>query len=164
MNKAIFLDRDGVINKKAAERDFIKNVDELAYLPKVKQIVSRMKKKGYVVIIISNQSGINRGIIKMKNLEKINGKLKKDLGIDGIYYCPHLPAEDCACRKPKTGLIEKAVKDFGIDIKSSWLIGDNDFDIAAGIAAGCRTIMVDGNIGLAQIEDRLRRYKNANIC
>ena len=156
VKKAIFLDRDGVINRKAADKDFVKNSDELFYLPKVKQIIGGFKKKGYLVIIISNQSGINRGTIKTENLEKINAKLRKDFGIDGIYYCPHLPDENCACRKPKTGLIERAVRDFGIDVKSSWLIGDNDFDIAAGRAAGCKTIMVDSNIGLAQIEYKLK--------
>src|SRR3989344_9569636 len=112
MNKAIFLDRDGVINRKVPEKDFVKNIDEPVYLPKVKQIVRRFKQKGYLIIIISNQSGINRGIIKKENLEKINDKLKKDLNVDGIYYRPHLPDENCTCRKPKTGLIDRAVNDF----------------------------------------------------
>ena len=155
MNKAIFLDRDGVINRKVPEKDFVKNVDELIYLPKVKEIVGKLKQKGYIVIIISNQSGINRGIINKENLEKINAKLKKDLGVDAIYYCPHLPEENCSCRKPKTGLIEKAVKDFNVDIKLSLFIGDNDFDMMAGKSAGCTTIMVDSNVGLAQIEEQL---------
>ena len=164
INKAIFLDRDGVINKKVPEKDFVKNADELAYLPNVKKIVDVIKKKGYLVIIISNQSGINRGIIKKENLEKINEKLKKDLNVDGIYYCPHLPEENCACRKPKTGLIDMAVMDFNIDIKNSLLIGDNDFDIAAGNAAGCKTIMVDGNKGISQIENTLKKVWQNRFC
>lgn len=165
MNKAIFLDRDGVINRKVPEKDFVKNVDELIYLPKVKQIIGMVKKKGYLVIIVSNQSGINRGIIKKENIEKINEKLRKELKIDAIYYCPHLPDENCACRKPKTGLIEKAAKDFDIDVKNSLLIGDNDFDIAAGNAAGCKTIMVDGDKGISAVENTLKEVmQNGNIC
>jgi len=155
MNKAIFLDRDGVINRKVPEKDFVKNTDELVYLSKVKDIVKSIKHKGYLAIVVSNQSGINRGIITKENLEKINDKLRNDLGVDGIYYCPHLPEDDCVCRKPKTGLIDKAVKDFNIDIKKSWLIGDNDFDIVAGQTAGCNTILVDGNVGLSQVSNKL---------
>jgi|TARA_B100001964_G_C14250916_1_gene609905 D-glycero-D-manno-heptose 1,7-bisphosphate phosphatase len=163
MNRAVFLDRDGVINKKVSIKDFVKNIDELVYLPNVKRIIAKIKQKKYITIIVSNQSGINRGIIKKENMEKINEKLRKDLGIDGIYYCPHLPDENCACRKPKTGLIEKAVKDLNIDVKSSWLVGDNDFDIEAGKAAGLKTIRVEGNIGLAQIENRLDQLSKENI-
>ncbi len=156
MNKAIFLDRDGIINKKVPVKEWVKNTDELIYLPKVKEIISIMKKKGYLVIIVSNQSGINRGIIKKENLEKINEKLKNDFEIDGFYYCPHLPEENCVCRKPKTGLIEKAAIDFNIDVKNSWLIGDNDYDMAAGKSAGCKTLMVDGNIGISEIENLVK--------
>ncbi len=156
MNKAVFLDRDGIINKKVPVKDWVKNVDELVYLPKVKEVINMIKRKGYLVIITSNQSGINRGIIKKENIEKINEKLKKDLDVDAIYYCPHLPDENCGCRKPKTGLIEKAVKDFNIDIKNSWFIGDNDYDMIAGKSAGCKTLMVDGNIGISQIENVLK--------
>jgi D-glycero-D-manno-heptose 1,7-bisphosphate phosphatase len=166
MNKAIFLDRDGVLNKKVPPKDFIKTPDELIYLPKVEQIIKKIKRKGFLAIIVSNQSGINRGIIKKENLEKINEKLKRDLGVDGIYYCPHLPDENCSCRKPKTGLIDKAIKDFNIDIKSSLLIGDNDFDIVAGKSAGCKTLSVNGNVGLIQIENilnKLRGDDNGNI-
>ena len=153
--KAIFLDRDGVINRKVPEKDFVKTPEELVYLPRVKQIIRKLKEKGFTIIIISNQSGINRGMIKKENLEKINSRLMRDLNVDAIYYCPHLPEENCECRKPKTGLIEKAAKDFNIDVKSSLLIGDNDFDIIAGRSAGCKTIMVDGDRGLAQIENKL---------
>lgn len=156
MRKAVFLDRDGVINKKAPEKDFIKNTEELVYLPRVREVISMIKNGGYLAIVVSNQSGINRGIIKKEELGKINEKLKSDLGIDGIYYCPHLPEENCLCRKPRTGLIEMAAKDFGIDIKNSLLVGDNDFDIIAGNAAGCRTIMVNGNIGIKEAEKKLR--------
>lgn len=155
MRRAIFLDRDGVINKKVPEKDFVKNTDELVYLPKVREIISMLKKNGYIVIIVSNQSGIDRGIIKKGELEKIDEKLKKELGVDGIYYCPHLPEENCSCRKPKTGLIERAARDFDIDIRNSILIGDNDFDIIAGNAAGCRTIMVNGNMGIKDAENKL---------
>ena len=156
MNKAVFLDRDGIINKKVPAKEWVKNPDELIYLPKVKEMISLIKRKGYLAIIISNQSGIKRGIIKKENLEKINEKLKKDLGIDGFYYCPHLPEENCNCRKPKTGLIENAVVDFGIDVKNSVFIGDNEYDMVAGKSVGCRTIMVDGNVGISQIEDAIK--------
>lgn len=155
MNRAIFLDRDGVINRKVPEMDFVKNPGELVYLPGVREIISMLKNKGYIVIVVSNQSGINRGIIKKEELEKIDGKLKKDLGVDGIYYCPHLPEENCLCRKPKTGLIERAARDFDIDVRKSLLVGDNDSDIIAGNGAGCRTIMVNGDIGIKDAENKL---------
>lgn len=155
MNKAVFLDRDGVINRKVPVKDFVKNTDELVYLPNVKETITSIKKQGYLVIIISNQSGINRGIIKKEDLDKINGKLKNELHIDAFYYCPHLPDENCPCRKPKTGLIEQAVKDFNIDVKSSFFIGDNDYDMKAGQSAGCKTIIIDGDIGISQINSRI---------
>ena len=159
MNKAIFLDRDGVINRKVPNKDFVKNPEELVYLPKVKDIVKKIKQKGYLVIIVSNQSGINRGIIKNEGLEKINDKLRNDLNVDGIYYCPHLPDENCNCRKPKIGLFERAVKDFNIDLKNSLFIGDNDFDIEAGKTVSCKTLSVNGNEGLMQIENILDNLK-----
>jgi D-glycero-D-manno-heptose 1,7-bisphosphate phosphatase len=161
-NKAVFLDRDGVINKKVSVRDFVKNEKELVYFSGVIETVRKIKESGFLAIIISNQSGINRGIIRKENLEKINEKLKKDLGVDGIYYCPHLPEENCNCRKPRNGLIQRALNDFNIDVKKSWMIGDSDSDIIAGEASGCRTFMVDSEKGLAQIADMLNTLGEIN--
>ncbi|MFH1096316.1 MAG: D-glycero-beta-D-manno-heptose 1,7-bisphosphate 7-phosphatase [Candidatus Desantisbacteria bacterium] len=144
--KVVFLDRDGVINKKL-EGDYVKSYTEFEFLPGVIDAIRKIKQKDMLVIIITNQSGIGRGIMSEDELAMVHEQMLADLKkegvtIDAIYYCPHSPDNGCNCRKPKDGLFKQALMDFDIDIENSWMIGDELKDIEAGGKAGCKTYLL----------------------
>lgn len=152
-NKAIFLDRDGVINKK--REDYVKSINELEIFPHVAESILKLKKLGFLVIVITNQSIINRGIITNHELEKIHMTIqkyleKKNCNIDKFYFCPHRPDENCICRKPKSELLLRAIDDFVINPSNSWMIGDCLTDIQAGEKVGCKTILLKNNFSLSE--------------
>jgi len=143
--KCVFLDRDGIINKKAPEGDYIKNWSEFKFLSGVKEAIKKLNKAGFLVIIITNQRGIAKGLMTEEDLKDIHSKMIEELKksgarIDSIYYCPHDEKDNCNCRKPKIGMFIKAKKDFNIDLSKSWLIGDSLSDIKSGIKANCNTV------------------------
>jgi D-glycero-D-manno-heptose 1,7-bisphosphate phosphatase len=149
MNKAVFLDRDGTIN---TEVDYLSTVEGFIFLPGALAALVRLAKTKYKIIIVTNQSGIGRGYFTEERLKEINVKmcclLEKAGGrIDAIYYCPHRPDENCSCRKPKTGMIEDAKKDFTIDLAASYMIGDATRDVQLAINAGCTSILVETGKG-----------------
>jgi histidinol-phosphate phosphatase family protein len=140
--KAIFIDRDGVINYN--RDDYVKSWDEFKFIPGAKEAIKRINQSSKILIIITNQSPIGRGIFTPDILDGIHKKMLHELGkagghIDAIYYCPHKPDDNCNCRKPKPGLILRAANDFNIDLDGSWMIGDSDTDLKAGAEAGCKT-------------------------
>ena len=147
-NKAVFLDRDGVINKK--RNDYVKSVEELEIFPDSGELISKLKKMGYLIIIITNQSIINRGIITNLELKKIHMAIKEKCDIDKFYFCPHRPDENCDCRKPKSGLLVRAIEDFSINTSNSWMIGDCLTDIQAGEKVGCKTFLLKDNVSLSE--------------
>jgi D,D-heptose 1,7-bisphosphate phosphatase len=115
--------------------------------PGVGNGVKRLRDDGFKVIVITNQSGIGRGFFTEQQLSRIHERMKDDflhfdVILDGIYYCPHHPDEHCRCRKPNTGLFERAIIDHDIDVRNSFMIGDKILDIGAGIRAGARTILI----------------------
>lgn len=148
--KAIFLDRDGTINRYVG---FLRNIEEFELLPYVAEAIRKINEQGYLAIVITNQPAIARGELTVQQLECIHNKMETLLGqkgayIDAIYYCPHHPHSgyegevkelkiDCMCRKPKPGLLYIASVEFNIDLRSSWMIGDSSNDVEAGIRAGC---------------------------
>mgnify|MGYP004523154997 FL=1 len=159
--KAIFLDRDGTINKYVG---FLRNIDEFELLPGVEEAIKEINESGYLAIVVTNQPVIARGEVTVEELNEIHKKLETELGykgayIDGLYYCPHHPHKgyegeipelkiDCECRKPKPGMLLKAAKDFNIDLSKSWMIGDGENDVKAGKAAGCKTALIgEGDFG-----------------
>jgi mannose-1-phosphate guanylyltransferase / phosphomannomutase len=153
--KAVFLDRDGVINK---EIDQLSKIEYFKIYSFVAKAIKKINESDYLIILITNQPMIAKGFIKEKELEMIHKKLETELGrqgakIDAIYYCPHHPEKGfkgeikkfkikCNCRKPEIGMLIQAKKDFNIDLKKSFLIGDKTSDILAGKKAGCQTILV----------------------
>ena len=153
--KAIFLDRDGTINKYVG---FLRNIDDFELLPGVAEAVKRINTSGYLAIVVTNQPVIARGEVTWSELEYIHNKMETLLGLEGayldaIYCCPHHPHKgyegevpelkiDCDCRKPKPGMLLKAAEDFNIDLSQSWMVGDGGNDIKAGKMAGCRTALV----------------------
>lgn len=151
-NKAIFLDRDGVINKEKST--YVKTVSELEIFPNVENSVRKLKDAGFLIIVVTNQSAINRGLTNHHNISEIHSNIqehfkKNNTSIDGFYYCPHRPDENCSCRKPKPGLLLKAADELKIDLKSSWMIGDNDSDVEAAESAGCRSIKINHDVSFA---------------
>ncbi|TSA16927.1 MAG: D-glycero-beta-D-manno-heptose 1,7-bisphosphate 7-phosphatase [Nitrosopumilales archaeon] len=150
-NKAIFLDRDGVINKERST--YVKTVSELEIFSGVASAVKKLKDAGFLVIIVTNQSAVNRGLTNHDNVNDIHFNIqeyfrKNDTFIDGFYYCPHRPDENCSCRKPKPGLLLKAAEELKIDLQSSWMIGDSDSDIQAAKLAGCKSIKINAETSL----------------
>lgn len=154
--KVIFLDRDGVINKKPPKADYIKNWNEFEFLPGSIEAISLLTKDGYDIYLISNQAGIARGRITENDLKEIHEKMKKELDrhgakISGIYYCPHGWDEGCECRKPKPGMFFQTAREHYIDLTKTIFIGDDERDIQAGNAAGCKTILVSPENDLLKI-------------
>lgn len=156
--KAIFLDRDGTLNRYVG---FLRDADQLELLPGVSEAIRKINASGYLAIVITNQPVIARGEVTEVELKNIHNKLETLLGqegayVDAIYYCPHHPHKgyegeipelkiDCNCRKPKPGLILRAARDYNIDLQRSYMVGDSDSDVLAGINAGCHTaILGDG--------------------
>jgi len=153
VKKAVFLDRDGVINKKRT--DYVKSISEFVMLKDAPIAIKLLNNNDFLVIIVTNQSVVNRGYISREELENIHEFLSKQLQkqsshIDAIYYCPHRPDENCDCRKPKTKLISKAIKDFSIDKNSSWLIGDNETDIQAAKSIGIKSVKMQTDASLLE--------------
>jgi D-glycero-D-manno-heptose 1,7-bisphosphate phosphatase len=148
MEKAVFLDRDGVLN-----RAFIKNgkpfppydFNNLEILEGVKDIIVDLKKSNWLVIVVTNQPDVARNITSKKNVEKINNYLKLILQFDEIYTCYHDNDDFCDCRKPKPGMLVTASKKNNIVLKNSYMVGDRWSDIEAGNKVGCKTIFIDYN-------------------
>lgn len=143
-NKAVFIDRDGTIN---VDVHYLDDPDKFEMYPGVGEGVKILKDSGFKIIIITNQSGIARGYFTEKQLSDIHEKMKKefrefDVVLDGIYYCPHHPDENCNCRKPNTVLFEKAIKEHNIDVEKSYMIGDKILDVGAGKKIGAGTIII----------------------
>jgi len=157
MNKAIFLDRDGVITKDPPH--YAHKIEQLELYPGVAKAISIFNKNNFKVIVVSNQSGIGRGYYSEDKTIEFNTFLKKELKkkdahIDSCYYCPHHPKAKvkkyrikCDCRKPKPGMIIRGSKEFNIDLKKSFMIGDRPTDVEAGRSAGCKTIYVLTGMG-----------------
>lgn len=162
--KAIFLDRDGTINKYVG---FVRKPEEFDLIDGVSDVIKQLNNQGYLVIVITNQPVIARGEVTVDGLEEIHNKMETMLGKDGayvdaIYYCPHHPHKgfsgevpelkmECECRKPKPGLLLKAAQDYNIDLEKSWMIGDSENDILAGKNAGCKTALISSdNINYGQ--------------
>ena len=153
MTKAIFLDRDGVINQE--RKDYVKKLDEFIILDKTSDAINIIKNHGFLVIIITNQSAINRKLLSVETLNKIHEKLQSyleryDTSFDGVYFCPHTPSENCECRKPKAGLLLHAAEDYNIDMKNSFFIGNSITDIEAADAAGCKGVLLEENKSLLE--------------
>lgn len=166
--RAIFLDRDGTLNKHVG---FLRDIESFELLPGVTNAIRKINDSGYLAIVVTNQPVIARGDVTHKQLKEIHNKMETLLGLEGvyldsIYYCPHHPHKgfdgevpelkiECSCRKPKPGMLFKAAKDFNIDLSESWIIGDSDSDLAAGSAAGCHTHLVDGDNSLLSIIEKI---------
>lgn len=153
--KAIFLDRDGTINKYVG---YLRTPEQFELLDGVGEAIRKINLSGYLAIVVTNQPVIARGEVTADGLQQIHNKMETMLGkegayLDGVYYCPHHPDKGfageveelkivCECRKPKAGLLLQSAKDFNIDLSQSWMIGDSENDVLAGRNAGCKTALI----------------------
>jgi D-glycero-D-manno-heptose 1,7-bisphosphate phosphatase len=147
MKKAAFLDRDGVINKRAADGGYILAWEEFQILPGVAEAIALLNRAGLLVVVVTNQQCVAKGLISIAGLEGIHNKMIIELAaigahIDSMYYCPHGTDQSCDCRKPAPGMFLTAAKRHDIDLARSWMIGDTDSDIAAGRSAGCKAVLI----------------------
>jgi len=142
--KALFLDRDGVIN---IEKDYLYQIKDFEFIEGVFTAVKRFKQLNYYIIVITNQSGIGRGYYTENDYYTLTSWMIKQFkqqnaSIDDVYFCPHSPNDHCQCRKPKPEMILKAAKKFKLDLSQSWLIGDKESDIIAGKNAGIKKLLL----------------------
>lgn len=150
MKRGAFLDRDGVINRKADGDSYITRWEDFHFLPEVADGIKLLNRAGWSVIVISNQRCVAKGLLSIEVLEAIHRRMSQELGaagakVDGIYYCPHEKDAACNCRKPEPGMLLAAAKEHQIDLRSSWMIGDSETDVEAGRRAGCRTVQLVAN-------------------
>jgi len=147
MEKALFLDRDGTIN---VDVGYLGEPEGLIFILGAKEAVRIAKAKGFLVFIVSNQSGVGRGYFSMQQLENVNEKFLHEFRnagvyIDGVRYCPHHPNAKCACRKPKPKMVTDLAREFNVALEDSYFIGDKLIDIQTGKNAGCRTILINAD-------------------
>jgi D-glycero-D-manno-heptose 1,7-bisphosphate phosphatase len=140
----VLLDRDGTLN---VERHYLSDPDQLALFPGVGRALRRLQDQGFGLIVLTNQSGVARGYFDIATVNRIHDRLRTMLAadgveLDGIYLCPHGPDDDCACRKPRTGMVDQAVAEHGFDPHQAFLVGDKAVDIDLGHAVGATPILV----------------------
>ena len=145
--RAAFIDRDGTINVKAAEHEYVTSEREFAWLPGAVDGLVLLAKAGYVLAVVSNQRGVARGLVDRAVLAAIEERIQQELAPHGVRiaafrYCIHGPEDRCECRKPRPGLLLTLAEELDLDLRRSWMIGDSDSDVLAGRAAGCQTALV----------------------
>lgn len=152
---AAFIDRDGTLIE---EVNFLSRVADLRVFPFTAQAIRLLKERKFLIIVVTNQSGIGRSIYDGGAMQTIHDEMQRQLGntIDAFFHCPHLPNEGCRCRKPNLGMLEDAGRKFDIDMSRSWMIGDKTLDAQTGFNAGIRTAMVRTGYG-REHESRVER-------
>lgn len=166
--RAVFLDRDGTINRYVG---FLRHTDEFELMPDAAEAIRRINQSGYLAVVVTNQPVIARGEVTFSGLHEIHCKMETLLGeqgayVDAVYFCPHHPDRGfpgevpelkirCECRKPEPGMLIAAAKDFNIDLSRSWIVGDGDNDINAGIAAGCKAIKLNEEFTLSDAVNKI---------
>ncbi len=146
MNKALFLDRDGVIN---IDSGYVYKIEDFIFCDGVFEALRHFQNLGYLIIIITNQSGIGRGYYKKEDFVNLTNYMldefkKKNIHVKKVFFCPHAPEEKCTCRKPKPKMILDAIKEFDIDTKNSIMVGDKLSDVEAGASAGVGKLFLIG--------------------
>mgnify|MGYP000926558517 CR=1 FL=1 len=148
--QAVFLDRDGTLN---VEKEYLYRPEELEFIPGAVEAIKRLNHAGYLVVVVTNQSGVARGYYGEQEVHRLHRYIEQQLTqvgarIDAWYYCPHHPSGrppynlECSCRKPHAGMLKQAARELGIDLSRSWIVGDKLVDVEAGLTAGCRPVLV----------------------
>lgn len=167
LRPAVFLDRDGTINH---ERNYLHRIEDFEFIDGAPQALRRLQDTGYLLVVVTNQSGVARGYFTMEDVERLNAYMREQLKsygveIDGIYTCPHHPTagigeylRDCDCRKGKPGMLLQAAHDLDIDLKRSFMIGDKLSDVESGVAAGCPSLLVRTGYGSELEAEEVGKY------
>jgi len=153
--RAFFLDRDGVLNRRAPPGDYVKSVAEFVWLEGAREGVRRLNDEGWLVLVVTNQRGIARGLYSATDVLEIHARAQRELHeigahVDGFYICPHGDEDRCACRKPEPGLILRAAQEWNVDLAASFLIGDDARDVEAARRAGVRARQIASDASLSQ--------------
>jgi len=146
VRQAVFLDRDGVINRSLVREGkpyAPVRLEEFEILPGVAEALLRLRAAGFLNVVVTNQPDLATGKQRPEVLAEMHSRLMRELAIDAIRVCPHVETDNCACRKPKPGLLVDAARDLGIDLASSYMVGDRWRDVAAGQQAGCECFFID---------------------
>jgi D-glycero-D-manno-heptose 1,7-bisphosphate phosphatase len=161
--RAFFLDRDGVLNRRAGPHDYVKSPAEFVWLAGAREGVRRLNDQGWLVLVVTNQRGIARGLYTAADVEAIHARAQRELAllgahVDAFYFCPHSDDDRCDCRKPQPGLILRGAREWDVILADSFLVGDDDRDVEAARRAGVRALKMpsDGNLleVLAPLLDR----------
>lgn len=148
LNRAVFLDRDGVL---CEDTSYITSIEKMHIFSYTREAVEQIHQRKYLAIVVTNQSAVARGMMTEKALIELNWLFQKETGVDAVYYCPHLPPEQdeikpyrifCSCRKPGIGMLERAALEYLIDLKNSYMVGDRISDVETGKRAGAKTVYI----------------------
>ncbi|OGG72690.1 hypothetical protein A3A38_00255 [Candidatus Kaiserbacteria bacterium RIFCSPLOWO2_01_FULL_53_17] len=158
--KALFLDRDGVINRSAPKHEYVTRIEEFEFLPQTFDTLRRLKDAGYDFYVITNQAGVARGQATHDQMNTLHEYLatefeREGLVLHGVYMCPHQDEDDCLCRKPKPGLLLQAMQEHELDPADVVFVGDRETDMQAAKAAGVRGILIPGEAGISVVLDKL---------
>lgn len=163
MRRFVFLDRDGTLIE---DRGYAHSLSDYAPLPGAYDAVRELRAAGFGAAVVTNQSGIGRGLFSEADFERFQAHLLADFAahgaaLDASYHCPHTPDAGCDCRKPRAGLVMRAARDFAIDLPGSWVIGDRESDLALAASVGCRAVRVGGarSDGVALARDLLEAVR-----
>jgi D-glycero-D-manno-heptose 1,7-bisphosphate phosphatase len=145
--RAVFLDRDGVINRKALDGEYIANWRQIEIVPGSVEATAALKEAGYLIFVITNQRGVATGKIREADLEEIHNNLKVVFRVAGaaiadVYCCSHALEARCSCRKPRPGMLYRAAREHDLQLADCWMVGDSATDVEAGMAAGCKTVQI----------------------
>ena len=163
--KTIFLDRDGVINRNPPNKGYVRKWAEFTFIPNSRKAIRELTESGYRIVVVTNQSGIGRGLYSEEDLADIHARMVAEINktggkIDAVYYCPHHPDAGCECRKPKPGMLIRAAREHNIELSNAHLIGDVPTDIEAGQRAGVTTFLVLTGLG----QESYSHYINTKPC
>jgi D-glycero-D-manno-heptose 1,7-bisphosphate phosphatase len=148
--KGILVDRDGVLIQERF--DYVKSIAEVSFIPGVEEAIAQLWKHQYIVCVVTNQAGISKGLYSSETVEEIHAFIEQHFykyghGVIAWYFCPHQDKDNCVCRKPRPGLLIKAMEDHHLVPLETWMVGDNNSDIEAGMSAGCKTSLVQTGYG-----------------
>ena len=152
--KAVFIDRDGTLIE---EVNFLSRIEDLRLFSYAAEAIRLLKENGFLIIVVTNQSGIGRRIFAEAAMHEIHERIQADLELDAFYFCPHLPTDNCRCRKPNLGMIEQASQKFAIDLENSWMIGDKAIDVETGFNARIKTALVLTGYGEKAVKELKRK-------
>jgi len=147
MARAVFLDRDGVINRKAPDGQYVVRWEQVEFFPRTGEAIKLCHDAGFLAVLVTNQRAVAKGLLSEADLALLHERMWQELfkgkkGLDAVYFCPHEKEPPCDCRKPQPGMLLTASIDHAIDLSRSWMVGDSEGDVLAGKAAGCKTVRI----------------------